>query len=181
MRLPPLWLLIALFIPAQQSPAQSPSRPFTLEITPNRQPGKSFLWDFKQASAIVVRAGAIVEVAVRKRNISDHEIPKILTTSEPFTWIVRNARGDTIPPRTAVSRDGWIRSGGPSFRRGTKDLYLEPSESFLIVGRMSGYDMSLPGTYTVQVAQHVSERQNSPVIQSNIVTVTVLPAAQPHP
>jgi len=45
----------------------------------------------------------------------------------------------------------------------------------------SGFDMSQPGSYTVQVGQHISNDPNSPEVESNVITITVLPAEEAQP
>jgi len=40
---------------------------------------------------------------------------------------------------------------------------------------------SQPGSYTVQVGQHISNDPNSPEVESNVITITVLPAEEAQP
>ena len=146
---------------------------YTLEITANRQPGNSSQWDFSNRAVIAVRTGAVVDLAVRKVNTSHQEILKFPV---PYDWAIRNAGGDRLSPCRQESRDGWIRFGGPGILRGTNDVFLEPGESLIRVSTLGGCYVSQPGTYTVQVSQHTSSDPNSPEIQSNVITISVLPA-----
>lgn len=176
----------------------SPRGEFTLEITASQQQGNSSQWDFANHSAAVVRSGAIVVVAIRKTNTSNREILKLPSPNMDYDWTVRSPSGEKLVPRSADSRDCWITGGGPAFLKGSKDMFLQPGQSMVDVSRLglrhlmgrlngvingceSGFDMRQPGTYTVQVAQHISGNPNSPEIQSNIITVTVLPAEKAQP
>jgi hypothetical protein len=59
-------------------------------------------------------------------------------------------------------------------------MVLRPGESKIDYAQVSDwYDMTKPGTYTIQVSAHVTNDPKSDVVKSNIITVTVLPADDP--
>lgn len=191
-----LLLMATTFVTPHQSANDSSTGEFTLEITANPQQGHSLQWDFANDSPAVMRAGTIAVVAVRKTNTSNQEILKFPFPRMPYDWTVRNYSGDKLTLRSEDSHHCWIVSGGLGFLRGSKAMFLQPGESMVEANRMmgvgrpmsgvndscqSGFDMSQPGTYTVQVAQHISSDPNSPEIQSNIITITVLPAENAQP
>jgi hypothetical protein len=184
------------FVTPHQSANGSPAGEFALEITANPQQGNSLQWDFANHSTAVMRAGTIAVVAVRKTNTSHEEILKFPFPPMPYDWTMRNPSGDQLTPRRDDSRHCWIIGGGLGFLKGSKDMFLQPGESMVDVNRLmgaghpisgvkdscrSGFDMSQPGPYTVQVAQHISSDPNSPEIQSNLITITVLPAEKAEP
>lgn len=75
-----------------------------------------------------------------------------------------------------------FKGGGPGHLIGTKDNVLQPSESNIDRGDVSqAFDMSKPGTYTIQLSQHVANDPKSDVVKSNIVTITVLPVGEKSP
>ena len=189
-------LMSLVFATPHQAANGSPTREFTLAITANPQRGDSLQWDFADHSAAVMRADAIPVVAIRKTNTSNQEILKFPVPNMPYDWTVRNPSGDKLTPRRVDSRHCWIIGGGPGFLKGSKDMFLQPGESMVDVNRLmgvghpmsgvndscrSGFDMSQPGTYTVQVAQHISSDPNLPEIQSNIITIRVLPVENARP
>ena len=114
----------------------------------------------------------------------------------PYDWSVKNHNGDKLILRRENSHHCWIIGGGPGFLRGSKDMFLQPGESMVEVSRLmgvghpmsgandscqGGFDMSKPSIYTVQVGQHISNDPNSPEVESNIITITVLPAEKAQP
>lgn len=86
-----------------QSVAAKP--PFKLEITANLDNGHSDVWDFANSAQTFVTAGSIIVVAVRKTNISDHEIDKASCVGDASgyrcggLYEVRDSRGNLIEPR----------------------------------------------------------------------------------
>jgi hypothetical protein len=129
----------------------------------------------------------MVVVAVRKTNISDHEISKRNCVGNVrgyhcgYYYNVLDSSGNLVDRRNS---DGshLMGDGRGGHLIGTKDNVLQPGESGIdsdLVG--SWLDMSAPGTYTIQVSAHVSDNPNSAVVKSNIITVTVLPAKSKPP
>lgn len=193
-----LLLISTAYATPHQAANGSPAGEFTLEITANLQQGDSSKWDFADAdhSAAVIRSGAIPVVAIKKTNTSNHEILKVPFPRMPYDWSVKNHNGDKLTLRRENSHHCLIIGGGPGYLRGSKDMFLQPRESMVEVNRLmgvgrpmsglndscqSGFDMSKPGTYTVQVGQHISNDPNSPEVESNIITITVLPAEKAQP
>src|SRR5579871_3683528 len=68
--------------------------PFKLEITANLSKEHSNVWDFANSAQTVVKAGSLIVVAIRKTNISDHEIGKRTPTNESccYQYDVREDR-----------------------------------------------------------------------------------------
>lgn len=90
---------------------------------------------------------------------------------------IHDSNGNPAPPHKRT--DKWIKGGGSGMVRG-KDMLLQPGESmsdYIPVG--SWFDLSKPGTYTIQVSSHVSDDPNSEIVKSNILTITVLPPNPP--
>ncbi len=59
---------------SKQTEAVNP--PFKLEITANLDKEHSNVWDFVNCAETTVKAGSMIVIAIRKTNISDHEIDK---------------------------------------------------------------------------------------------------------
>ncbi len=152
--------------------------PFKLEITANLNKEHSEVWDFVNCAETNVRDGSIVVVAIRKTNISDHEITK-LTHAGPHSnyYIdVRDSSGNLVGLRkpNQVMLKGSDRGG---HLVGRKDNMLQPGESMIdhdLVGKW--LSMSAPGNYTIQVLAHISNDPKSNVVKSNIIKITVLPS-----
>jgi hypothetical protein len=161
---------------SKQTVAANP--PFKLEITANLDKEHSNVWDFLNCAETNVRDGSIVAVAIRKTNISDHEMSKSTHAGAHSSYYIdlRDSNGNLVGPRkpNEVKLQGDDRGALAS---GTKDMMLQPGESMIdrdLVGRW--FSMSAPGTYTIQVSSHVTNDPKSDVVKSNIITVTVLPA-----
>jgi hypothetical protein len=148
--------------------------PFTLTISASpTNPASEDIAD--QA----VNAGSSVMLRIRKTNISDREIVKWPKTGGPFgdSFEVRDPSGNLIELRK--SGEVATKSSGEVRIRGTKDMVLQPGESKIDYAQLSDwYDMTKPGTYKVQVSQHVSSDPASDVVKSNTITITVLPAEE---
>ena len=149
--------------------------PFKLEITANRNKEHSEVWDFINCAETNVRDGSMVVVAIRKTNISDHEINKLTHAGPHSSYYidVHDSNGNLVGLRkpNEVRMVGDDHGGNLS---GTKDNVLQPGESMIdhdLVGRWLA--MSAPGTYTIQVSAHISDDPKSDVVKSNILTVTV--------
>jgi hypothetical protein len=154
---------------------------FTLEITANLVTGHATEWDFVESSETTVKAGQTVVVRIRKTNISDREIDKWSATG--LTYEIRDGDGNRIKPREFDQKRGDGMSGGGAMLRDTKDTVLQPGENKAISARMDDWyeELSQPGTYTIQVSEHISADPASDVVKSNKITVTVLPADDPPP
>ncbi|MFZ0662171.1 MAG: hypothetical protein WAM66_05720 [Acidobacteriaceae bacterium] len=152
---------------------------FKLEIMANHKQGRPRQWDFSNTAEKTVGLGSTVVVAIRKTNTSDREINK--KSDSGWLWEVRDSSGNPVGPNKSYKWNGIINVHD-AMRNGTKDSVLQPGESMLNQGTLSnGFDLSQPGTYTFQVAQHVSDDPKSPVVKSNTITITVLPADNPPP
>lgn len=148
------------------------NRPFTLAISVN--PSNPSQDDTSDKTVSISNAG--VTIRIRKTNVSDSEIPKPGPDPGPFgcTFDVRDSKGNPPPPHKANSHN--LQGSGPVPLAGTKDTVLQPGESAIYFAPLSEWkDLSKPGTYTIQVSQHVSSDANSEVVKSNNVTVTITP------
>jgi len=168
-------LLAAVSVTASgQSAVSSQVGGFTLEITANLEQGHNQRWDFASTAEKTLKAGTMVVIATRKTNISNHEISKMSETG--WIWEVRDSSGNQVGPKSH-NLNGPVNFGGPVHVIGTKDDVLQPGETTLDWGDLSQrLDLSRPGTYTFQVSQHTSDDSKSPVVKSNTITITILPA-----
>ena len=154
--------------------------PFQLEITANLDKEHTELWDFVNSAETTVKAGSMVVDATRKTNISHHEINK--SSGARGGTDIRDSSGNLIRPREFGSKPRDGIGGGEMKIRGEKEPVLKPGESKVDPDCVSDwYDLSQPGTYTIQVWEHTSNDPASSVVKSNIVTITVLPAEEPLP
>ena len=166
---------------SQQRMAANP--PFKLEITANIDEGHTNVWDFVNSAQTVVKAGSPIVIAVRKTNISKHEIDKASCVHDDAfgdrcggQYDVRDSHGNSVELTKPKMADPLVWSG-PAHVIGTKDNVLQPGESTTNHDVVSeGFDISKPGKYTIQLSQHVRNDPKSRVVRSNILTVTVLPA-----
>jgi len=150
---------------------ENPNPPFALTISVN--PSNP---SHENTANKTVTAGESVTIRIRKTNTSDHEIPKLGPDNGPFGYVfdIRDSNGNLAPPHKSTSES--IRGGGPAPIFGTKDMVLQPGKSKIDYAPVSEwFDMTKPGTYTIQVSQHVSSDPNSAVVKSNKVTVTIQP------
>ncbi len=154
--------------------------PFRLEITANVENGHAEVWDFANSAQSVAKAGSMIIVAVRKTNVSDHEIDKSSCVGNDASgyrcgghYDVRDSRGNLVEPRKL--RVKYI-AGGPGHLKGTKDNLLQPGVSNIDRDDLGqAFNLSKPGKYTIQLWQHVANDPKSDVVMSNIITITVLP------
>jgi hypothetical protein len=155
--------------------------PFTLEITPNHIEGQSNEWDFANSTQGAVKAGEMIYIGIRKKNNSNHEVFKELWSLGTFE--VWDSNGNLVG--TKQDPDSLAMGGGPAHVIGTKDNVLRPGEIELtqdvLFNGQEGKDMSKPGTYTVQLLEHISKNPASKMIKSNIITIIVLPGEEPPP
>ena len=152
---------------AQSEPANPP---FTLTISYNQQNP-----NLETVSGHVVRAGAWVAFRIRKTNITDHEIIKLSDAPGAFGYMydVRDGSGNVVEFK---KHEGlMMTSDGENRISGTKDMVLQPGESKSNFESLESlYEIDKPGTYTIQVSEHVSNDPASEVVKSNIITVTVV-------
>ena len=163
--------------------AANAQAPFTLTISGNLKAGDRWHWDFANESETVRKVGEIVVIAVQKTNVSNHEIPKISKWGNYFVgeqFDVRDSSGGSVrqvPPKDL---------GGSYFgarRLGEKDPVLEPGGADVSTVRLDDrFDLSQPGTYTIQAWAHAWDDPKSPIVRSNTLTLVIEPAnsAAPH-
>ncbi len=159
--------------PAFSQEAANAKAPFTLTITGNLKPGDSLHFDFANASQIVRTAGAMVVIAVRKADISDHEITKITRFGNAVgcEFDVRDGSGD--PVRQIQPKN----EGGSFVMHVGKESMLQPGESDVSSVRLDeSFDLSQPGTYTIQAWAHAWDDPKSPIVRSNTLTLIIEPA-----
>jgi hypothetical protein len=112
----------------------------------------------KLSSPIVLR--------LRKTNTSDHDIPK--WTELGFQYEVRDGSGNPVETMKTTQ----YLSGGEDIIVGEKGL--APGESKIVTKSLTGYKLDRPGTYTIQVSEHIPDDPASDVVKSNRITVTVV-------
>jgi hypothetical protein len=112
---------------------------------------------------------------IRKTSIANHPIPRLAPENGAFgcKWDVRDSKGNPAPPHK--TSDEWVHGGGPGLTNGPGDTQLQASESTTCYAPVSSWFDLAPGTYTIQISQHVSMDPNSPVVKSNKLTVTITP------
>lgn len=175
-----LLVLASVTLTASSQSVVSPKTAgFTLQITANHEQGHSLQWDFANTAESSLKDGSRVVIAVRKTNISNHEITKMPLAG--WIWDVRDSSGNPVGPNNSQNQNGPIRSSGPAMVRGTKDTVLQPGEATLHWTAVSRFDLSQPGTYTFQVVEHISDDPKSTVVKSNTIRITVLPADSNSP
>ncbi len=158
---------------SKQTEAANP--PFKLEITANLNKEHSNVWDFINCAETDVADGSMVDIAIRKTNISKHEINKLTPVGTHASYFIEVH--DSNGKQVGLRKPDEARMIGDDHRGhllGAKDDVLQPGESVIDreqVGRW--FDMSAPGTYTIQVSEHISDDPNSDVVKSNIITVAV--------
>lgn len=123
---------------------------------------------------------------IRKTNISDHEINKVSDApgASGYIFEVRDSDGNLVEYKkhNGLLEGMFTTSGGENRISGTKDMVLQPGESKVNFEPLNRwYEIDKPGTYTIQVSEHVSNDPASEVAKSSVITVTVLPADDPPP
>jgi len=159
--------------------AADPKAPFTLQITGNLVPGHSQYWDFANVGQTVRTSADGVVIAVQKTNVSDHEIPKVTRWGNFFVgceYEVRDSVGNPVqrlPPRPV--------GGGPAaYIQGQKEAVLQPGESDVSQANLDElYDLSHPGTYTIQAWARAWDDPHAPIVKSNTLTLIIEPASAP--
>lgn len=151
--------------------------PFRLEITANGDRNHSTEWDFVNNAETAVKSGSIIEIAIRKTNLGNREISKWALLGQ--TIDVHDSSGNLLAPRPREEQRATRGGGGQGMLRGSKDMFLQPGESSVHPSRLSdGYDLSQPGTYTVQISEHISSDPTSDLVRSNVITILVTPNAE---
>jgi hypothetical protein len=162
---------------APTSQGEQASSPFTLTISYNQQNP-----NLETVSGQVVRAGSWVGFRIRKTNVTDHEIIKLSDApgASGYMYEVRDASGNLVELKK--HKDLIMTSDGENRVQGTKDMVLQPGESKINFESLESlYELDKPGSYTIQVSEHISNDPLSDVVKSNIITITVLPADGPPP
>jgi hypothetical protein len=162
---------------SQQAEGVKP--PFTLTISYNQQNP-----NIENAGAQIVESGRWVAFRVRKTNITDHEIIKLSDApgASGYMYDVRDGGGNPVEFKKHKDLiDGkMMTSGGENRIAGTNDMVLQPGESKINFEPLSShYEMDKPGTYTIQVSEHISNDPASEVVKSNILTITVVAPEPP--
>jgi hypothetical protein len=153
--------------------------PFTLKIAAYQSN-----FNEENTAELVVKDSLSVSLRIRKTNISDREIIKLSDAvgASGYMYDVRDSSGKLVEYKKHKNLvDGkMMTSGGEERVRGTSDMVLQPGESKIIfVPLGSWYEIDKPGTYTIQVSEHVSNDPASDVVKSNILIITVLPPDPP--
>jgi hypothetical protein len=136
--------------------------------------------DEENTAEQVLKFGSSVSLRIRKTNISNHEIIKYPETGGPFGdhFDIRDSTGNLVEWKKLDNS----RIGGEARITGTNDMVLQPGESKVDYAPLSSwFNLSQPGTYTIQVSSHISNDLASDVVKSNIITVTILPADSKPP
>lgn len=151
--------------PAQQNEAVDP--PFRLTLAAYQSnPNVENTADF------VMKSGTGVGFRIRKTNISNYEIPK--WTELGFQFDVRDSDGNPVERiKQTINRSGGedIIVGEPGIAPGEDRIILQSLLRY--------YRIDRPGTYTIQVSEHVSADPKSDVVKSNKIKITVLPKDPP--
>jgi hypothetical protein len=166
--------------PTKQTEAVNP--PFKLEIAVIQDDRLLGPPNFANSTEAAVGSDSTVMIGIRKTNITDHEIIKRSEAggSYGYDYEVRDSSGNPVGHRKSNGQSG-IGDGRGALLRGTKDMVLQPGEAKLdSVPLGEWYEMSRPGTYTIQISAHVWNDPNSEVVKSNIITVAV-PSAKSKP
>ncbi len=176
-----LFLLVGASVVGTGQPAPKKSadakQVFTLEISAERDKSNPNAWDFQNPGGTVAKTDSMIAIGIRKTNTSQHAIDKISVEDGAggYLYEVRDSAGNPVEPRKFTA-NGPIEPGdGRGFAiQGTSDMVLQPGESRITKASVgSWYDLSRPGTYTIQVSAHVSNDPSSGLVKSNLATVTV--------
>jgi len=122
------------------------------------------------------RVGYPVEVTILLTNTSDRDMSGAVADqmglASGYKYDVRDEDGNP------VKRQQWQ---GPVIGRTRDSGPVRPGETRTQRSEItSAYDLSKPGTYTIQVSRPVSDEPGAALVKSNAVTVTILPAANSH-
>jgi len=170
------------FPPPLVQEAADAQAPFTLQITGNLVPEHTQYWDFANPGPITKTTKSIVVIAVQKTNISGREIPKISKWGNYYVgceYDIRDSSGRPVkelPPRTAGSgflNGHDVREPEPVLRPGESDVSPE--------ALAERYDLSHPGTYTIQAWARAWDDPHAPIVKSNTLTLIIESASAPPP
>jgi hypothetical protein len=172
MKIPSLWLSVAIFAVSAVSQVHSTRAPFALtlsvegEFIHGREPSEG---------SRVVKTGSNLYLSITKTNTSKHAlacgtVTNQMTGLDPaYEFDVRDGKGNPVA-RHALDHpelaSGSIQGIGCEFK---------PGESVTSRGNLISrlFDLSHPGIYTIQVSQPVADKTGAVVVKSNIVTITV--------
>jgi hypothetical protein len=115
-----------------------------------------------------VKAGKNVFIRIAEQNLTDNVLNcsswVTSSTDMSYRYTVKDSDGHTLTARRGADKmDGSYRACELEANRSMSGEYLI---SWL-------YDLSKPGTYTVQVTRAVSNDESSPVVTSNIITIII--------
>ena len=130
--------------------------PYTISITPDKP---------------TVVAGHDAWIDVTLTNNSDHAIDctakDVAGVDRTFQYEVKNSLG-----KSAEKADMHPETYSGSYQLCT----LAPGKSITRQTRINFFhDLSVPGTYTVQLSRYISQNKNDPPVVSNTATIIVAP------
>lgn len=130
----------------------------------------------------IMKDGSTISLRIRKTNTSGHEIMKTSRAGSGYgyDYEVRDSSGKLVGPRRP-NEERMIGGGRGGILSCEKCNVLKPGESKIDFVSLAEFDMSEPGTYTIQASTHISDDPASDVVKSNIITITVLPADDTQP
>jgi len=140
----------------------------------NRNPKEPFTIAIK-AETPIVKAGSAVIVNGRLTNISNRPIVASGCYCGPsgldsyLAWEVRDVEGHSVAKKIYPHPELATSSA-------ILDRIIKPGESLAGSQDISRlYDMSRPGEYVIQASRPTSDAQDTQIVRSNSVTVTVIP------
>lgn len=139
--------------------AQNDLEPFSIQINTSKQ---------------TVKAGSAVSIQILMTNTGSHEVDCTSTPKDDldraYQYDVRDSSGQTV---AAVERNVPEESNGGWGRPRS----IKPGETCEAFGEFisNSYDLSKPGTYSIQVSRRISSDPKDGVVKSNIITITVTP------
>ena len=160
---------------SQQVATDSP--PFKLEITASRQVANSMLLDFVNSAGQTVEVNDVVELAIRKTNISDYQIDRTTHVGSVYGYRIEvlDSNGNLVGPGK-LSDAYHLKGNKPPHLSNV----LQPGECVIDTYPLSVlFDMSKPGIYAVQVSAYIMNDAELPVVKSNIIKITVVPPDPP--
>ncbi len=125
----------------------------------------------------VIGPNGDITISIELKNLSEHDIDCgaviVDGLDTEYRYIIKNTDGNPVPMR---------KSSHPEGSTGRFVLCtLASGKSYvqIVRGIDQNYDLSEPGTYTIQVSRVDDGKWTIAPILSNIITVTVLPASPP--
>jgi Carboxypeptidase regulatory-like domain len=122
-----------------------------------------------------VMAGDPIKIAIRMKNISDHDITMVAvggnTQAELNYEIIARVKNGEMLNETIYGKG---LKGGVA---GSRKLFtLKPGAEITETSDINKlYDMSMPGEYVIQVEKELPASEGKGTIKSNTITVTVTP------